>query len=532
LSSNRLFLCLLFTALLAVQIGCVNAQAETKVEVPDYDVIVIGAGMGGLSAGAHLATAGMRVLVLEQHHKVGGCTTSWSRGEFNFDNALHEMAGGGSGDHTLVDLLKMAGVYDKIELIRINPLYRSILPGVDFTMPADFDEAQAALIERWPEERDGIIAFHQLMKKIGEATKDAAKLYRKSSAAMIPLGMKHPVLLKYLRADLQSILDKHFTDETLKAVISQFWVYYGPPPPRLWAIMFMSANYSYLTKGAYQVKGSSQALSNAYAERITELGGVVKTGNLVTKIMIEDDRVKGVQTASGDTYTSRYVVSNADPFQTFFKLVGEEKTPKGYAKRIRSMEKGVSLVGVYLGLDVTPAKWNNTDHEIFYSTSLDNTENYNAMVEGRYSEAAVAITFYSNLGDPFYSPPGKSVLVLHAYADIKDWPTEREAYQQKKQKAAEELIGLAENVFPGVSKHIQVMEVITPRTLEAFTMQKDGIPYGWQFTPEQGMRLKNQTPIEGLYLASSWTNPGHGVSTAQISGFQASRLILDEEGVE
>ena len=149
MKSGRVIALFLFLILLVSGFNCASAPPIPKEKTTDYDVIVVGAGMGGLSAGAHLATGGLKVLVLEQHHKVGGCTTSFSRGEFNFDAALHEMAGGGSGDKTIIDLLKLAGVYDKIELIKIKDLYRAIYPGVDFTYPGNMDDAIAALIDRW-----------------------------------------------------------------------------------------------------------------------------------------------------------------------------------------------------------------------------------------------------------------------------------------------------------------------------------------------------------------------------------------------
>ena len=133
----------------------------------DFDVVVIGGGMGGLSAGALLSNYGFRVLLLEQHHKVGGCTTSFSRGEFNFDAALHEMLGGAPGTQ-LGDLLHEAGVDTKIDLIPIPELYRSIFPGIDFTMPAERDQAIEALCERWPEECPAIIAFHEEMRAVAE----------------------------------------------------------------------------------------------------------------------------------------------------------------------------------------------------------------------------------------------------------------------------------------------------------------------------------------------------------------------------
>lgn len=514
--------------------GCAHAPVAPEKQT-DYDAIIIGAGLGGLSAGAHLAVNGMKVLVLEQHHKIGGCTTSFSRGEFNFDAALHEMLGGEKGTQ-LGDLLIKAGVYDKVELIRIPQLYRSIGPGVDFTVPADFEGAKKALCEGWPDECRDIERFFETMKKINDDARELEDLYRLDSAMAAGMFLKtifnQQTLVKHFLTPLGDLLDSYFKSEELKLVISQLWVYYGPPPSKLWSIMFMSANYGYMTEGAFQIKGSSQALADAYAERIREMGGIIKTGTLVTKIHVENNRAQGVTTEMGDTYTARYVISNADPFQTFFKLVGKEKTPKKMADQLKKMKPGNSIVGVYMGLDVEPSFWNCTDHEIFYNTHLDPDENYRTMMEGNYENSASAITFYTNLGDPFYAPKGKSVLVLHAYSSIDKWPKDRKAYLAMKERVADQLISLAENVFPGLKEHILVKEIITPRTLEAFTMQKDGIPYGWDFTVDQGLRLSNRTPIGGLFLAGSWTNPGHGVSTTQISGYQAARIILDIEGVK
>ena len=134
-------------ALLAC-LGC-SAVQKTDAEKTDYDAIVVGAGMGGLSAATHLAARGMHVLVLEQHYKVGGCTTSFERGDFKFDAALHEMSvGGGREKPLLFTLLEQAGIRDKVELIRIPDLGRSIFPGFEFTSPAGEKEYVAALSAR------------------------------------------------------------------------------------------------------------------------------------------------------------------------------------------------------------------------------------------------------------------------------------------------------------------------------------------------------------------------------------------------
>jgi len=489
--------------------------------------------MGGLSAGVHLATEKMNVLVVERFHKVGGHTSSFSRGCFNFESSMHEMDGGGEGGTANI-LLKRAGVWDKVKLISIPVLFRAIMPDLDFTYPSDPEAAIKALTERWPEEKEGIEKFYQFLKAVAEDGRELKNYYRYSRFrqffARIGVVLCRRAFYKYLNSPLQEVLDDHFTDDELKAVMSQLWVYFGPPPSRLWAPIYLLAANSFMYHGAWHIEGSSQALADAYVERITELGGTVRTGVKVTSIMVEEGTVQGIKTEMGETLTSRYVVSNADPYQTFLRLVGEDKAPEDMLEKLKELEPSNSLVGVYLGLDVEPDFWGIKEHEIFYSKTRDADAAYKNMMDEDYENGALIITLYSNLGDPWYSPPGKSVVVLHSYADPKNWPSEREQYLKKKKNVTDTLIALAEEVLPGLRDHIEVMETATPRTIETYTNGMDGIPYGWNLTVEQGRtRLGNATGIDGLYLAGSWTLPAHGVSGAQISGYRTAQLILDLE---
>ncbi|MFH1465206.1 MAG: FAD-dependent oxidoreductase [Pseudomonadota bacterium] len=506
------------------------APAALAAEAPaePFDVVVVGGGMGGLSAGALLSSYGFHVLLLEQHHKVGGCTSSFERGGFHFDTALHEMLGGAPGTQ-LGEVLHAAGVDDKVELIEIPVLYRAIFPDVDFTMPADRAAAEAALCARWPAECPGIHAFHEEMRQVAEQSSELADMQRRTSLSKLLIPLQQPAVVRNLRANFQDVLDRYLQDEALKAVLGQLWIYYGPPPSELWAVMGLSANHGYLTQGAYHIRGSSQALADAYAERITELGGEVRTGVRVAAIDVEAGRVRGVTTADGERVPARYVVSNADPYQTFNHLVGAEQLPPGWLKRLERMEPSNGLMAVYLGLDTEPSTWGVADHEIFYNSTLDADRAYASMMTGAYDAASLSLTFYTNLGDDFYAPPGKSVLVLNTYADISTWPADRDAYAAEKERVAAIMMALAERVLPGLSAHVEVQEVATPRTLQSFTLAQAGTPYGFDATPEQWMSLPNHTPIDGLFLAGAWTSPGHGVGTAQLSGREAARQVLERE---
>jgi hypothetical protein len=249
----------------------------------------------------------------------------------------------------------------------------------------------------------------------------------------------------------------------------------------------------------------------------------------VAAIEVEAGRVRGVTTADGERIPSRYVVSNADPWQTFERLVGEAELPPGWLKRLDRMEPANGLMAVYLGLDTEPSTWGVRDHEIFYNTTLDAERAYTSMMSGAYDDAVLTLTFYTNLGDDFYAPPGKSVLVLNTYTDIRTWPADRAAYAAEKERVAGRMMELAERVLPGLSRHVEVMEVATPRTLQSFTLVQAGTPYGFDRTPEQWAFLPNHSPIDGLFLAGAWTTPGHGVGTAQLSGRETARQVLERE---
>lgn len=517
------------------------ASIRPIVRETDYDVIVIGGGMSGLSAGAHLASKNLRVLLLEQHDKVGGCTTSFERGDFTFDASLHEMAGGGPGknDRGLFRLLQITGVDKKANLIELPHFYRSIFPGVDITLPNNWEGFKRVLKEKWPEESEGIDKFHMLCSDLFNDLMSLKYMFRYGGLrtffvkAMVPIRQR--TLFEWKDKTLQDLMDYCFKNEEIKAVVSQLWVYYGAPVPEQTALIAMAATEAYLGDGIWHVRGTSQALSDAYAERIEELGGIIKTDTLVTKIIMENGIATGIQTESGDIYTARYIVANTDPYQLTKKLVGKEYFPEGYLQRLGRLKPANSLFGVYLGLRIDLKRLGYHDTEIFYNTSRDSTVVYDNMMKGDFKNGAVAITIYSNYGDPIYAPQGKSVVVLNAYSDMGAWPEyQSDAYYEMKTKKEDELIALASRVIPELSNPdiIEVREGFTPYTIRRYTMNKGGIVYGFYLSPDQWQKIPNHTPIDNVYIASNWTQAWHGVGSAQINGWRAARLILDREGIE
>ena len=156
------------------------------------------------------------------------------------------------------------------------------------------------------------------------------------------------------------------------------------------------------------------------------------------------------------------------------------------------------------------------------------------MMKGDFANAAVAITIYTNLGDPVYAPAGKSVVKLDSYSELGVWPKDRDAYVQVKAQKVDELIALAAKVIPELKdpKNIVVKEGYTPRTIERYTLNKGGVVYGFELTPGQWQKMPNTTPVPNVFITSNWTQAWHGVCSCQVNGWRAARLILDREGIE
>ncbi len=534
LKKTDFLLPVVFVILLCTAPGCLPKPILRDVST-DYDAIVIGAGMGGLSAATHLAVGGMKVLLLEQHYKVGGCTSSFERGDFSFETALHEMSMGG-GDGIIRHIWEEAGIADDIELIKVPTLGRSVFPGVEFTHVNGVQDTFDALIKQWPKEKENLEEFHEMLEKMHDETLELRDLYLanplKALFTKLTVPLRQRTLTKYYNNTVEEVLDDYFEDKELKAVLSQFWMYYGPPPSEQWSLIYFIASYSYMRNGAWQFMGSSQALSDAYAARIQKVGGKVLTDSLVESIKVDDnDRARGITLSTGEEYTAQYVVSAIDPFQVFNKMIPKEKTPRHIRKVLDNMKPSNSFAGVYLGLDVPLSHFGikEDDYEIVYNTSLDEDLMYKNMMAGNYDGGLVTITLYSNLKDPFYAPEGKSVVVLNTYSDISTWPERGDEYYKQKEKMEDALIKLAENVLPNLSEHIEVREGMTPRTIQQYTLQYKGIPYGWNFTPDQADRIPISTDIEGLYMTGSWAWPAHSVSMAQLSGYLTAQMILKRE---
>jgi prolycopene isomerase len=504
-----------------------------------YDVIVIGAGGGGLGAAARLALAGKKVLVFEQHDKVGGYMTSFSRGDYSFEVSLHAMDGLDPGGLTSAAFQKL-DILKRVKPVRLDPMYRTCFPGFALDVPADIVQYQKLLKEKFPKEADGIDRLFAAMGQIDRAFVAGMQYIDGDFWGAVWAGVKHPRALftmrKYWDATLSEMLDDFISDKLLRAVFTQLSYFLGDGPDKISGLTFAAMWNSYHRHGYYYLEDGSQSISDALAAVIKEHGGEIRTSTLVTKIIIEDGRAVGVRTKNNQVWQSRYVISNANAPDTLFNLAGRKHLPEAYAKRVEAMEIAASAFVVYLGVEADyRSSFTNNVHELMINLSEDPAINNQGVREGNIEKVPYAITNYSMV-DPGAAPQGKSVITLTTvlpYDWHKGWHESEghSKYTAFKNFMGQKLIDQAEAFLPGLNSRIETMEVGSPRTMNHYTLNPKGSMLGWANTPGQSMfnRLPQETPIENLYLAGAWTFPCGGQSAVIMSGILAADAILGKK---
>jgi len=495
----------------------------------EHDAVIVGAGLGGLATASMLAQRGKRVLVIDRHNSPGGYATNFERKGFTFDVSLHSFDGvvAGSDSYRCVEA---CGVANKVEFLEHKNLYRYVSGDIDVTVTdKNLERYKGQLRELFPDEA----------KNINRLFDEAERMYRNTAgflysslpfwARLITTPFLYHRLLRYENFTVDRFFSRFVRDERLKSMLAAQWTYYGLPPDRLAFGYFSYPFMDYLKNGGYSIKGGSQRLSDALTEVIQDHGGTVVLSSPVTQIHTAGNRVCGVSSRKTGRVDANTVISNVSPYAVKH-LVGETRFPKKFLTKLESARLSTSAIQVYLGLDCTLAELGvpRDEYIIFVSNNPDLPSQYEAMMSGDITGETTSwsINLFSNV-DPSLAPPGKSTLGIFSLIGSVDWHTlSKRAYRAKKQEMADMLIRKAETMIPGLSRHIEVCETGTPRTMTKFTANTFGSIYGFeQNLGQSGLfrRFPQRYPIRGLYQVGAWTFPGGGFIGALIS----ARVLVD-----
>jgi all-trans-retinol 13,14-reductase len=504
---------------------------------PDYDAVVIGSGMGGLTCAALLSELGWKVCVLEQHYTAGGYTHSYERNGYEWDVGVHYIGDVGAETRTkkMFDFLSDG----KLKWAPMDAEYDRFYVGDKvFNAIAGRQEFRDNLVRQFPGEEQAIDAYMRLLKLVGGAMsaiglERAMKPWLRTIARPLIKWRQPKVLYRNTYAVLSELTD----NQDLIATLCGQWGDMGLPPKKSVFMVHAMIARHYLYGGFYPIGGSWQ-IADSIIPRIQKAGGEVFTYALVREILVEEGKVRGVAMADGHRVDCDCVISSAGIDNTMNRLLPANVVDDaGYKQLQEAVRPSMAYLGVYVGLNNTAEELGlpKTNFWIYPSNDYDTAAD--DFMNDRNAEFPVVYISFPSAKDPDYENrhPGTATIEIVAPAPYKwfekwqgsTWGKRGEDYEAFKDELGERLMRYVYEKLPQLEGKVDYYEVSTPQTTNWFAAYRHGELYGLDHTSERLQQdwLGPRTRIPGLWLTGQDTLTC-GVTGAMMAGMLTTLAIV------
>ncbi|MBV8887416.1 MAG: C-3',4' desaturase CrtD [Chroococcidiopsidaceae cyanobacterium CP_BM_RX_35] len=488
-------------------------------------VIVIGAGIGGLTAGALLRKRGYRVLILDQALVPGGCASTFKRRGFTFDVGATQVAGleAGGIHHRIFSELEI----DLPAATPCDPACAVYLPGESEPINVWRDQ------KRWQAERQRQFpkseSFWQLLATLFKASwafqgrdpvlppRNLWDLWQLTKAVRPGTLITLPYTFLTVGDALRAYGLGH--DQRLKTFLDLQLKLYSQVDAEETALLYAATalSVSQLPQGLFHLKGSMQVLSDRLVEALNRDGGQLLMRHTVELIQVKDGKAVAVQIRNqktGEVWTepADCVIANVT-VQNLVQLLGEN-APKGYRHRVEKLPPASGAFVMYLGVEASAIPSECPPHlQFLYDANGPIGENNSLFVS------------VSHPGDG-RAPSGQATIIASSFVDTRKW-WQCEDYDSLKQRYAEEAIARLGQFFHLTPETIRYQEAATPRSFARYTARERGVVGGiGQRIPTFGpFGFANRTPIKHLWLVGDSTHPGEGTAGVSYSALTVVRQL-------
>ncbi|MFK7838498.1 MAG: phytoene desaturase family protein [Sulfitobacter sp.] len=480
-------------------------------QTQNWDAIIVGSGMGGMTAAAALSKMGHKVLLLEQYQTLGGLTHSFSRDGFSWDVGIHYLGCLAPDDrerglldwltHTPMEFEPMGAVYDNLHLGDIPPI----------ALSRPFEAQERDLKDHFPHEGEAIEAWITALRE-GRET-----LYKMAPTRAMPAFVgdmidlwNHRANDKWCARTTQEVVDSITQNPELAAAFTAQWGDHGGRPHKASFAMHAVVCGSYLNSGAWYPVGGGAAFAAHMIPTITAAGGEARTSVKVDRLLVEDDKVVGVRTCDGEDIRSDVVISNIGVRETLNNLLPAGVGPKDWIDEIHSLPPSICHFSLFMGFegDVEEAGATRSNHWIYPTGEVDVMWD-----DAPNSDPPGFFVSFASLKDPKHDPGPKQkyageMVAWTDWSTVADWADRPSgargaAYQTFKQQVEDRMFAQFKSKFPDLAELVVFRELSTPLATAGITAHHEGRFYGLDGTPERVLSnaLNAKTPVKGLYLS-------------------------------
>ncbi len=483
------------------------------------NMIIIGAGIAGLSTGCYAQMNGYKTTIFEMHTIPGGLCTAWKRKGYTFDISMHNFIGSRPGPYNR--MWQELGVLDDRRFVYHEEMGRVESDGKRLDICADPKRLEEQMLALSPADAELTKEFISLLS--GKSMYEVASLkpvemfglldrIRMGAASLPLLG----VFRKYGKMTIQEFAQR-FRDPFLRSAVRFFMDAPGWPMLRF-PMVGLSGFMKAMHESSVPV-GGSQQVAFRVADLYRQLGGEIRFKSRIADIIVENDRAAGVRLEDGAEHRADIVVWAGDGRTLIFDILGGRYLNEEIKDMYNNWPVVLPIVHVTMGVNRNLTK---EPHRTIFK--LDKA----IPIAGEEHQWMFVL---HHCFDPNMAPPGKSAVEVWYATRYGYWEAlarDRAAYDAEKERIAEATIAALDKHWPGFAAQIEVKEVATPATYVRYTGNWQGSPDGWYITTEnmrkQGF-LRTLPGLSGLYMVGQWTAPFTGAIFAAVSGRQLIQLL-------
>lgn len=484
-------------------------------------IIIIGAGIAGLSTGCYGQINGYDTEVFEMHNVPGGLCTAWERKGYTFDGCIHWLMGVRQGT-SFNKYWNEIGALEGREFINHDlNIQIEDRAGKKLVLGSDINLLEKQLLELSPQDESIIRELTGAVKEFSNIDMPMDKPqdmygFMDILKMIVKMGPKAGYFAKLNKISIGQFAER-FKDPFLREALP------GIMPKDYTLLVYVMVLAAYVNKDAGWPVGGSLEFARGMEKNYMKMGGKIHYKSRVENILVKDNKAVGIRLYDGSEYYADYIVSAADGHATIFDMLKGRYVNEEILALYNEVPLAPTSVQVSLGVCCDLSK---EPHAI--SVKLEKP----IMVGGIKNNY---LNFRHYCYDPSMAPSGKSSVTSIIDSEYEYWENlykDRDAYQVQKKKIADEIIQVFEERFPYAKGKVEVIDVCTPYTYTRYTGTWKGVYMSWLTTPEWPM-LKVPGKLPGLskfYMAGQWANSSGGVPVGVITGRWSIMRICKEDG--